>query len=274
MGFKCPPVMRSYKNILDDPNYLEYYDFGKRFLNDPYIIKTVGKSYFEASKSPKRTDIINFLLSLRQSETHYLEIGVRNPEDNFNHIKASNKYGVDPGIEFKSNPVDFRMTSDIFFKKLFKNEVLSNNIKFDVIFIDGLHFAEQVDRDITNALNCIKEDGFIVLHDCNPPTEWHAREISSYCNPVGGYWNGTTWKAFFKWRCNPSVRTCCIDTDWGVGIISRKHEIGRNVEPENQFFEFNIFDNNRKNNLNLVDFETFKRIVVKFESRDNVTKWM
>ena len=38
--------------------------------------------------SPSRTEIINFLLSIKQNETSYLEIGVRNPEHNFNHIKA------------------------------------------------------------------------------------------------------------------------------------------------------------------------------------------
>ena len=59
---------------------------------------------------------------------------------NFNKIKATKKYSVDPGIEFKENPVDFKMTSDVFLK-LSTNQVLSNDIEFDVIFIDGLHLA-------------------------------------------------------------------------------------------------------------------------------------
>ena len=249
------------RRFRDDPNYLEYYKLGKDLLNDPYLMEIQRISHNEVIKSPKRTDIINFLLSLKQNETYYLEIGVRDPEDNFNYIKASNKYGVDPGFEFKSNPVDFKMTSDIFFEKLFKNEILSKDIKFDVIFIDGLHLAEQVDRDITNALNYIKEDGFIVLHDCNPPTEWHAREVSENITPNEGYWNGTTWKAFFKWRCSPLVNSCCIDSDWGVGIITKKYEIGKNMKFDNHFFEYNILDNNRKEFLNLVDFETFTKCI-------------
>ena len=60
----------------------------------------------------------------------YLEIGVRNPQHNFNHIKANKKYSVDPGVEFKSNPVDFKITSDVFFLKLSRSEVLSNKITF------------------------------------------------------------------------------------------------------------------------------------------------
>ena len=76
---------------------------------------------------------------------------------------------------------------------------MDKNIKFNVIFIDGLHVAEQVERDIKNALKYIKDDGFIVLHDCNPPTEFHASETYDFhLSPSQGYWNGTTWKAFYK----------------------------------------------------------------------------
>ena len=243
---------------------IKYYTKGMVFLRDPYYIEIQRKNNHEISKSPSRTEIINFLLSLKQNDTHYLEIGVRNPENNYNHIKAKKKYSVDPGINYKPNPVDFKMTSDVFFQKLSKNEVLSNDIKFDVIFIDGSHLAEQVDRDIVNALKYIKDDGFIVLHDCNPPTEWHAREFYSYYKtPARKYWNGTTWKAFLKWRFDPSVNSCCIDCDWGVGILSKKNQIGKNMESVNPFFEFSNLDNNRKKYLNLTDFETFKSVTLK-----------
>ena len=250
------------KKLLLKLKPIKFYSRGKKFLNDPHYLEVQRKNYKEISKSPSRTEIINFLLSLNQKDTSYLEIGVRNPEDNYNHIKAETKYNVGPGIEFKENPVDFKMTSDDFFQKLDKNEILSNDIKFDVIFIDGLHLAPQVDKDIKNAINYIKNDGFIVLHDCNPPTEWHARESYGYHNtPAHGYWNGTTWKAFLKWRFDPSIKSCCIDSDWGVGILSKNHQIGRNIESTNSFFEFNILKANQKEYLNLIDFETFKRVV-------------
>ena len=156
------------------------------------------------------------------------------------------------------------MTSDDFFQKLSINEVLSNDMRFDLIFIDGLHLAEQANRDITNALKYIKDDGFIVLHDCNPPSEWHARELYSYYNtPADQHWNGTTWKAFLKWRFNPEVNSCCIDSDWGIGILSKKYQIGKNIESVNTFFEFNILDKNRKEYLNLIDFNTFKSVIQK-----------
>ena len=213
----------------------------------------------EIAKEPKRTEVINYLLSLFSRDTVYLEIGVRNPNDNFNHIKAEKKYSVDPGIEYKENPVDFQMTSDAFFEKLKQNAILSSDIKFDVIFIDGLHLADQVDRDITNAFHYLKDDGFIVLHDCNPPTQWHAREEHAYYgSPAKNFWSGTTWKAFAKWRINPDVYSCCVDSDWGIGILSKAHNIGESTKNINPFYEFHILEKNRKEQLNLIDFQTLK----------------
>lgn len=240
----------------------KYFNKGKKLANDPHHLDAQIKNQVESSKSPKRTDIINFLLSLNKEDTCYLEIGVRNPENNFNHIKATKKYSVDPGVEFKENPVDFRITSDEFFEKLSTNEILSNDMRFHVIFIDGLHLAPQVDKDIQNALKYITKDGFIVLHDCNPPTEWHARESFEYNgSPAGKKWNGTTWKAFLKWRFNSSVNSCCVDSDWGVGVLSKHYQIGKNIESANPFFEYSLLNENRKEYLNLIDFETLKRLI-------------
>jgi hypothetical protein len=210
----------------------------------------------ETEKVVLRSEVINVLLESLNRECTYLEIGVRNPSDNYDKIISADKYSVDPGIEFKKNPVDFKFASDVFFEKLRKGEVLNTNIKFDVIFIDGLHLANQVNRDIENALEFIKEDGFIVLHDCNPPTEWHAREEHNYrLTPAGSNWNGTTWKAFYHWRKNKSLFSCCVDTDWGVGIISKTKRIGKHAEDSNTFFDFKVLEQNRKESLNLISMD-------------------
>ena len=240
----------------------KYYKTGKKLLNDPIYLEGQKKSKIEFEKKVKRSEIINFILNKINRETNYLEIGVRNPEDNYSKIKSTNKYSVDPGIEFDKNPVDFKMTSDDFFSYLDQDKVLSKDIRFDVVFIDGLHLAEQVDRDIINSLRYLKEDGFIVLHDCNPPTEWHSRENYYYrMTPAVSEWNGTTWKAFLKWRYDSSVESCCIDTDWGVGVISKKYPIGRKLHSHNLFFEFKTLDNNREEQLNLMSFDSFKKII-------------
>jgi len=229
--------------------------------NDSHFKDCQSKSSLEIIKMPKRTEIINFLLSTKNEDTYYLEIGVRNPDDNYNHIISNHKYSVDPGIEYGENPVDFKMTSDNFFELLSTNKILSSDIQFDIIFIDGLHLAEQVNKDIINSMKFLKKDGFIVLHDCNPPTEWHARENYQYEHtPAGLLWNGTTWKAFLKWRFNPSVNSCCIDSDWGVGILSKKYPIGSCIEESNPFFEFNDLMKHRKEYLNLISFNRFKKL--------------
>jgi hypothetical protein len=235
------------------------YDIGVSYLTNSYHIDGVIKTEIEIKKTPYRFDVINHLLKRYKRKTAYLEIGVRDPEDNYNKIESSTKYSVDPGVESLFNSVDFKVTSDVFFEQLKKGKILNKEIKFDVIFIDGLHLAEQVKKDIDNSLQYLNIDGFIVLHDCNPPTEFHASESYEYrMSPSKGYWNGTTWKAFFKFRQEKEYFSCCIDTDWGVGVISKKINLGEATKIKNPFFEYRILENNRKESLNLLSFEEFK----------------
>lgn len=234
------------------------YDWGRRFLNHKEHLHGQSLTKTETEKKPLRTDIINFVASKIEA-TKYLEIGVRNPDHNFNHINITEKYSVDPGIEFTENPVDFPFTSDDFFSKLKRGDILSPDIKFDIIFIDGLHLADQVEKDIENALEYISDNGFIIIHDCNPPTEYHARENYSYdISPAQIYWNGTTWKAFVQARQRTDFYSCCIDSDWGVGIINKNLNLGEPNSIKNPYFEFDTFKLNRKESLNLLSFDEFK----------------
>ncbi len=252
--------MRFIKPLIKSIPFISYYIAGRKLLNDRAYKEALDRERTEDGKTPKRTDVINLLLSKRVEKTCYLEIGVRNPDDNYNRINADEKYSVDPGLEFKSNPVDFKMTSDEFFERLSSGSILSSEIRFDVIFIDGLHLADQVDRDIIHSLKFLKRDGFVVLHACNPPTEWHSREDYHFLHsPARGNWNGTTWKAFLKWRSNPSVHSCCIDSDWGIGVLSREHPIGSHMAESNPFFEFRNLAQDRNTLLNLVSFDQFRK---------------
>ncbi len=239
-----------------------YYKWGGRFLTNPYHITIQKETEKEIQKTPSRTDVINYLLkNYGDKPTTYLEIGVRNPADNFNHIHATKKYSVDPGLEFKENPVDFKMTSNDFFKQLESGNLLGQEIKFDIVFIDGLHLADQVTQDIHNALKFISKGGFIVLHDCNPPSEWHAREEYLYdLSPAMRYWSGTTWKSFYKQRFNSDVSCVCIDSDWGIGIITKDKIFDTLKHDFNPFLEFHVLKANRELSLNLMSFEEFKKI--------------
>ena len=199
-----------------------------------------------------RIDVINFL-SKNYNYIKYLEIGIRNTYDCFDHINCLEKDSVDPGFETNNNIAKYKYTSDSFFSML-ENDLLDkpNNYKWDLIFIDGLHTAEQVEKDIINSLNHLSENGSIVLHDCNPPTEYHTRSAYyDFSTTAGGHWNGTVWKSVYKLRCtNPDVDVCVVDIDWGCGVVRKGKQ--RLCEFNNPFFEYEKFDKSRQKHLNLI----------------------
>lgn len=195
----------------------------------------------------KRTEVIN-KCAFRINARNYLEIGVRNPDDNFNHIQVVRKTSVDPGLEREINPVTHALTSDEFFK-LWKEQKMD---AFDLIFIDGLHLAEQVSRDIRNAITMSTEHGIIVLHDCNPPNSHFARENYEAINPAKGSWNGTTYKAAWEYAFIGKYEMKIVDCDMGVGIIQKSKHKTPQKNP-NPYFEWNIFEALRRESDVLID---------------------
>jgi hypothetical protein len=193
--------------------------------------------------------IINHLIR-RYGYKTYLEIGVANPTLCFDKIIVENKTGVDP--ELNGWRYDYRMGSNEFFSFLHAGRTqFPPDVKWDCIFIDGLHLAEQVERDIINSLGHLSEGGTIVMHDCSPPSEIIAREEYHPQWPHPGEWCGTTWKAFYKFRhTRPDLAMWCIDDDYGVGIIQR----GSNgmAPGDNPYYSFDIMNRNRKEHLNLI----------------------
>lgn len=109
------------------------------------------------------TELLNFLIKKHNLKS-YLEIGVNIPENNFDLINCERKRGVDPCFYGKNvSPVLIPLTSDEFFR--------NDDHKFDLIFLDGLHHADQVKRDFENSLKFLNDGGFIVLHDTLPDEE-------------------------------------------------------------------------------------------------------
>jgi hypothetical protein len=194
---------------------------------------------FLSNTSP-RTNIINWIISNRNYK-RYLEIGVFDPNKNFNKIKIPFKISVDPGKEGLSEAT-YTLTSDEFFKQ--------NTEKFDIIFIDGLHESEQVYIDIMNSLDALEDGGTILTHDMNPQ-----KKRSQVVPQVPGLWNGDCWKAFVKIRTEfDNLKMNVIDHDWGVGVIRRgQQELLKNVN-----YTYEDFDLNRNEWLNLISFKNFK----------------
>jgi hypothetical protein len=226
------------------------------------VFRTNNLHKSEYNKRPSRFELINYLLKLIATKSErdvqsltYLEIGVRDVSGSFDRVAPCIKFAVDPAVDFDFDR-GYKLTSDLFFE----NIVPSLNTKFDVVFVDGLHTADQVDRDIANALAYLAPGGFVVLHDCNPLSEWHARETQSYLiTPAAGIWNGTTWKAFIKWRGSSEVSTCCIDSDWGLGVITRDYNLGAPLPYYSEFYDYDNLHCNRNQTLNLLSFDEFER---------------
>lgn len=113
------------------------------------------------------TQLLNALIE-KYGLKSYLEIGVQNPANNFDRVKCEEKWGVDPCLSDldKDNFILCGQDSDSFFA-----EHAGLKGVFDLIFIDGLHTAEQVKRDFENSLRCLSDNGFIVIHDVLPENE-------------------------------------------------------------------------------------------------------
>ena len=199
----------------------------------------------------QRNDIINALIEKFDYKS-YLEIGFAHGF-NFSMIKCEKKNSVDPGFEVENNGAEYKMTSDDFFQKL-EHGLLDqdHDSKWDIIFIDGMHLAEYVLRDIKNSLNHLSENGTIVLHDCNPPEIDYAKE--DYI--LGSGWNGTVWKSIYYLRATrEDLNISVVDTDYGVGILRKGKS--KAIELDNPFYEYNKMAANRKEALGLVSPEEF-----------------
>ncbi len=172
---------------------------------------------------------------------NYLEIGVSYGES-FMPVRARRKWGVDPvclvsrrrrvklwlrvlawGSWFRL----FRMTSDDFFAR---HKGLLLHCGVDVVLLDGLHTYAQTLRDALNALEHLKPDGVVVIHDCNPtntlaatPMESYAAMREQHLQGRDGNWNGDVWKVVAYLRSlRPDLETVVLDCDHGVGVVRRK----------------------------------------------------
>jgi hypothetical protein len=199
-----------------------------------------------------RYDIINYLIE-KNDYKRYLEIGVEGG-DALRRIKCELKHGVDPA----SKNATHHVPSDTFFEDLPQTE------KYDIIFIDGLHVEDQVDRDIVNSLNHLSPNGIIVVHDCNPPSEWHQRPYEEAKKNGCRQWNGTVWRSMVKVRATrPDLEVKTVNTDWGCGLIrpskNPPEEVMPNV-PEGDALTYDWLAENRSKALNLIEPRTFYKL--------------
>lgn len=178
-----PTRLREILNrILKRKKTIHHYEYEKKFYSRHAFINKAVSNY---------------------DNCRYLEIGVANNQV-FNSIplKIENKYGVDP-IEGGN----YRMTSDIFFKE-------NSNIKFDVIFIDGLHEYEQCQKDCLNAMKHLNEGGIIFFHDFLPKSYLEENVPRKQIA-----WTGDVWKVGVELYNSTNVDFRIINIDMGIGVL-------------------------------------------------------
>lgn len=189
----------------------------------------------------KRYDIINLLIK-KYNYKSYLEVGTQG-DYCISRVNCEKKVGIDPKpVIEKHEYTFFRQTSDEFFK--------ANMRMFDIIFIDGLHYSIQVFKDIYYALRVLREEGSIVVHDCNPLEE--VRQIVPEKHLLG--WNGDVWKAWVAYRNNPNLKMVVFDLDEGVGVIQRGKQTPIGVKTKMVDLTWEDLENNREQWLNLKPF--------------------
>lgn len=165
----------------------------------------------------------------------YLEIGVERGFA-FRLFAADEKIAVDPSFklwarnrklaEEKARVTHyFEMTSDAFFAN---QTALLERRGIDVALIDGLHTYEQALRDIENALQYLRDDGIIVVHDCNPARASIGAPAKSYEEFRAQnhwwdlFWSGDVWKAIVHLRSTrDDLKVAVLKCDFGVGIIRK-----------------------------------------------------
>ena len=198
------------------------------------------KLHFNFPSNYFRWDLIEYLIG-KYKYTDYLEIGC-DQDELFSKIKIKNKVGVDP----KSGG-NVRKTSDEFFK--------DNKKKFDIIFIDGLHTFKQVKNDILNSINCLKEGGIVLVHDCMPDC------LSKQAVPrYRMIWNGDVWKAIVDLRQREDLEIFTCEMDQGIGIIKKeKNSSILKIEKPIDNLKFKDYYSNYKEFLRVISVEELKK---------------
>ena len=232
---------KKFYRLKTSKNYLKFMKLLHKFFGEKFIKEIEIPKLYDYSLH--RIEIINKIIKSHNLKD-YLEIGC-DQNELFLKVKIQNKIGVDP-----NNGGTHRMTSDTFFSK--------NENKFDLIFIDGLHIYSQVLKDIHNSLNCLKENGFILVHDCFP-FGYYDQAIPR----AQKKWNGDVWKAIVEMRTLNYVDTYVGAFDNGIGLILKRKNTMPLQKPRVSFKKLSYEDyyNNYKDYLNLINAEKFFKII-------------
>ena len=213
--------------------------FNKIYYN-LFVESFKGKLNYNFPPNYYRWDLIEYLIN-KYGYSDYLEIGC-DQNQLFSKIKIQNKVGVDP-----SSGGNVRKTSDKFFEE--------NKNKFDIVFIDGLHTYDQVKKDILNSINCLKENGIVLVHDCMPDS-LGKQAVPRYRM----IWNGDVWKAIVDLRQREDLEIFTCEMDQGIGIIKKEKNTSiLEIKKPARNLKFKDYYANYKNFLRVISIEELKQ---------------
>jgi hypothetical protein len=183
-----------------------------------------------------------------QGGTRYLELAMAERGTWIDAVEASVKHTVSPDIG-----ATFVMSEQEFIASGFGCE------RYDLIAIDSSHEEHRCLAALEWALGCVERTGAILVHDSNPPTEWHQRPSTQYAS--GTEWNGQVWKAVVRFRLrHPEIEVVTVDTDWGCTIVRPSRPARRQLDAKVLTqMNWQAFETNRTEWLNLVSVSRFLR---------------
>jgi len=175
-------------------------------------------------------NIINFFIK-KFNYNSYLELGVKDPRNNFNEINCEFKEGVD--IDLNANAT-YTMSTNEFFNTVGKNKT------WDIIFIDADHKKEQVLLDFKNSLYRLNKGGTIIMDDVNPTDS--KLLVPKFCN--------NAWEAFAEISKRKDLITHVVKGTY-AGFVRRGKQKGHSI---NIVSSYNFLNENRKVLLNPISF--------------------
>ncbi|AGO48005.1 DNA methylase [Cellulophaga phage phi12:1] len=104
-----------------------------------------------------------------------------------------------------------------------QNILEGSDDKYGLIFIDGDHSAEQVEKDIVNAWKALNPGGAIAINNCKPYT----KEMQTMPR-MQSQWTGDTWRAVEGFKKEyPAIRTEDLGGKYGMIAIHKTKRKGK-----------------------------------------------